>query len=380
MNILYISHLHPPKDANLESTGGMQRVSQQFVNELGRKENIKLDTIILQSSWNWIALRTFIFLVKNLFAIKSHVKEHQPDVIIFSSMVTASLAFFLRGRVKVPMVCINHGQDVTLLFFAYQWFLPKVFRSLDGAISVSKATREESIKRGMNPTKCVALPNGFSSTELNYSITKARGRDLFKEELGVDLAGKNVLLTVGRHIKRKGHEWFINEVIPLIKSDFLYIIIGDGPEFPKIKQTINNSLHKSKILLTGKQPDKILRYVYAASDLFIMPNIKVPGDMEGFGIVILEANIAETPAIASDLEGIKDVVKQGKNGYRIRVGNQNEFASKIDEVLQSELDSLSASSKEYVMNCFSWEHVLEDYLSFIEKVIQKKEQEYKIKN
>ncbi|MEX0779955.1 MAG: glycosyltransferase family 4 protein [Balneolales bacterium] len=380
MKILYISHLHPPQEMDLENTGGMQRVSQQFVSELGKRKDIQLNTIILQSSWNWIALRTFLFLFKNLFAIKAQVKKNKPDVILFSSMVTAGLAYFIRKQIDVPMVCINHGQDVTLPFLAYQWFLPKVFKNLDGSISVSKATREETIKRGMDPEKSVALPNGFSSEELNYEITKEEGRDLMKNELKYDLNGKNVLLTVGRHVKRKGHEWFINNVLPLINSDFIYIIIGDGPEFAKIKEAVDKSPNKENIILAGKQPDKVLRYAYAASDLFIMPNIKVPGDMEGFGIVILEANIAKTPAIASDMEGIKDVVKQGKNGYRITIGSSHEFAAKIDEVLHNELMTLSESSKKYVMNDFSWSNVLNDYLGFLETVIKRTEQGQGIRN
>lgn len=350
----------------------MQKVSQQFVSELKTRPGIEVDTIILQSSWHWIAFRTFTFLFTTLFEIRSRVKKNKPDVILFSSMVTAGIAYFLPKTIDVPMVCINHGQDVTLPFFAYQWFLPNIFKSLDGVISVSKATREESIKRGMDPEKCVALPNGFSTEELNYVITKEEGRDLFRDELKFNLNGKNVLLTVGRHVKRKGHEWFINEVLPLIETEFVYIIIGDGPEFGKIKETVKNSPSKDKIILAGKQPDKVLRYAYAASDLFIMPNIKVPGDMEGFGIVILEANIAKTPAIASDMEGIKDVVKQGKNGYRITVGDKHEFAAKIDQVLQNELKMLSESSKNYVMNDFSWFHVLDGYLDFLEIVIRKK--------
>ncbi|MEX2403578.1 MAG: glycosyltransferase family 4 protein [Balneolales bacterium] len=364
----------------LESTGGMQRVSQQFVSELRTRSNIELNTIILQSSWNWIAIRTFFFLFKTLFAIKSQVKNDKPDVILFSSMVTAGLAYFIRKHIDVPMVCINHGQDVTLPVFAYQWFLPKVFKSLDGVISVSKATREESVKRGMDPEKCIALSNGFSNEELSYVITKDEGRDLFRNELNFNLNGKNVLLTVGRHVKRKGHEWFIKDVLPLIESDFIYIIIGDGPEFKKIEETVRNSPSREKIILAGKQPDKVLRYAYAASDLFIMTKIKVPGDMEGFGVVILEANIAKTPAIASDMEGIKDVVKQGENGYRIKVGSKYEFAAKIDNVLQNELMSLSESSKTYVVNDFSWRNVLDDYLKFLGSVIKKKKQEPKVRD
>jgi phosphatidyl-myo-inositol dimannoside synthase len=160
----------------------------------------------------------------------------------------------MRWCVKVPMVCINHGQDVTLPFFVYQKFVPWVFRSLDGVISVSKATRLESIKRGMDPEKCIALPNGFSTEELNYNIPKEEARRLLTEALDFELNGQNMLLTVGRQVKRKGHEWFINKVLPLVKSDYIYVIIGDGPEFKKIKARAGKNVE-----MLGYQPFEILR-------------------------------------------------------------------------------------------------------------------------
>ena len=76
-------------------------------------------------------------------------------------MVTASLARLTRNKIDIPMVTINHGQDVKMPISIYQKFVPSVFEALDGVISVSRATREECIKRGMDPDKGIALPNGF---------------------------------------------------------------------------------------------------------------------------------------------------------------------------------------------------------------------------
>src|SRR5690606_10325261 len=110
---------------------------------------------------------------------------------------------------------------------------------------------------------------------------------------------------------------------------------------------VQQSSQSNHIYLLGRQPDDILQLAYCAADLFIMPNIVVPGDMEGFGVVMLEANLMNTPVIASDLEGIIDVIEPGKNGYRIEVGNHTLFAKEIDRVLLNELDVLSESCREY---------------------------------
>ncbi len=371
MKILYISHLHPPKEALLENVGGMQRVSMQLMDELESRDDITVKKIILHSPWKGVEFRTALFLFKLRFKLPKIVAQFKPDVILFSSMVTASLARFVRKKIQVPMVTINHGQDVTLPVKVYQKHVPEVFKALDGVISVSRATRAECIKRGMAPEKGVALPNGFDMSDFIEVPDKKESRKFIENTLGIELKDKKLLLTVGRQVKRKGLEWFISEVLPKIKSDVYYLAIGDGPENEKLNNIVEQSPYKANILLAGRQPDEILKKAYSAADIFIMPNIPVSGDMEGFGIVLLEANLAGTPAIAADLEGIKDVIENGENGYKVEVLNSDEFSSQIDKLINNELDAMGKQSRSYVLKNFAWNNVAQQYISYLGKVIER---------
>lgn len=371
LRILYISHLHPPKDKPLKSIGGMQNVSMQLVETIERRDDVEIETIIMQASWRFIGVKTFFFLLSLIWRIPSRIRNNRPDVILFSSMVTAGVLPVLIKKPGIPYVTINHGQDVTLPVAPYQWYVPLVFKRLDGVISVSSATRKASIKRGLNPEKGVALPNGFDMRTLKKIPGKDTARKIIENEFNVDLAGgKKLLLSVGRQVKRKGHQWFLEEVFDKIKSDVIYIIVGDGPEHENIREAKENSEQKEKIVIVGKQPEKILHACYAAADLFIMPNIPVEGDMEGFGIVLLEANCANVPAIAADLEGIKDVIEQGVNGYKIPHSEPDLFSEKIDYVLENELDELSKKAKKYVQKHYSWSIVVDRYISFLESIVK----------
>ncbi len=370
MKILYISHLHPPKNAPLKSIGGMQRVSMQLVEELKKKPGVQIKTIIQHAPWKGIEARTAVFLLKLIRKLPKIVDDYQPDVILFSSMVTATLAKFTRSKITVPMVTINHGQDVKMPIGLYQNFVPKVFDALDGIISVSRATREECIKRGMHPDKGIALPNGFDMAHIQETPDKIEARKELEQVFGLSLDGKKLLLTVGRQVKRKGHEWFITEVFPKIKSDVIYLAVGDGPEHELLLQLKDRLKYKDSLHFVGKQPDDLLRKSYAAADVFVMPNIPVDGDMEGFGIVMLEANLASTPAVAADLEGIKDVISDGQNGFKVAVRDSSMFATKIDKVLTSDYSTLSESSRNYVEQNFAWERVADRYISYLSKVIK----------
>jgi len=368
VRILYISHLHPPEDALLENMGGMQRVSIQLVNELKKRNDIELKTVILKAPWKNIEFRATGFLFRLIWKLPALVRKFDADVVLFSSMVTASVSLFIRNRIDVPLVTINHGQDVTLPVNLYQKMVPRIFEKLDGVISVSNATRQACIERGMDPEKGVSLPNGFAQSDIGSYPDRLMSRNELEKFFNINLDDRYLLLTVGRLVKRKGHSWFIKEVLPKVKKDVVYLVIGNGPELDRVQLLANASDCKDRVIIAGRQPDDILKKAYAAADLFMMPNIPVPGDMEGFGIVLLEANLAGTPAIASDLEGIRDVIENGQNGYRIPAGHSDEFASVIDKVLGQNLNAFRDKARSYVVEHFSWEHVADQYINYLKTV------------
>jgi len=221
----------------------------------------------------------------------------------------------------------------------------------------------------MDPDIGVALPNGFEPSQMKSYPDYKESRAALENAFGLDLEDRYLLLTVGRQVKRKGHEWFIRNVIPKIQSDFVYVTVGDGPEADNIREAVEQSPLRDRIHLLGRQPDEVLLQAYAGADLFIMPNIPVPGDMEGFGIVLLEANLANTPAVAADLEGIKDVIAPGENGYRVPTEDAQAFSNKVDEVLQHELPQLKKKCRDYVVSHFSWKHVAGRYVAFMQQTI-----------
>lgn len=343
----------------------MQNVSVQMIKALERRDDVEIEALILHSSWRFIGIKTFFFLISLLWKIPSTIKKSNPDIILFSSMVTACVLPFMVKKPNIPAVTINHGQDVTLPVSIYQWYLKYVFNLLSGVISVSSATRQASIDRGLAPSKGVALPNGYDEHESGSLPDKDDSIQILEREYIKGHKYRKILLTVGRQVKRKGHQWFIEEVLPKIKSDFIYLIVGSGPEFKNIEEAGKLSPYSDRIIMTGKLSKSMLKVCYVASDLFIMPNIPVQGDMEGFGIVLLEANRAGLPAVASDLEGIKDVIKQGVNGYRIPHGDAQKFAEKIDHILTGDLNKLSESAQKYVIDTFNWNAVVEKYVAYL---------------
>jgi phosphatidyl-myo-inositol dimannoside synthase len=369
MKVIFISHLHPAGEDNLENLGGTQTVSLQILNQLKQHSEIAVCPVLLKSSSKWIVLHTLFFLPKLYATLPKIIEEEKADIVCFISMVTASLAYFLRDKVNIPMVTLNHGHDVIWNFWPYQKLVPKIFQSLSGVISVSESTRQASLARGLQAAKGIVLPNGIT-IDPHRSFDKSHSRAFIQKEFNLDISDKVLLLSVGRLVKRKGHVWFVQEVLPLIQSNVAYVLIGDGSEAENIQQLKQQSPKGDRIILAGKVSNCVLQQAYDAADLFIMPNIPVSGDMEGFGVVILEANEARTPAIASALEGIQDVIRNGANGYTVEPLNPLKFAETVDKAIRHNLPVLSDSSYRHVLQQHQWRSIGNRYVDFFQTVIE----------
>ena len=79
----------------------------------------------------------------------------------------------------------------------------------------------------------------------------------------------------------------------------------------------------------GTLSDEQVANLYRGADLFVMPNIAVEGDIEGFGVVLLEAGLNGMTSIAARLEGIEDAVTHGANGFLVESRDAQGFAAEI---------------------------------------------------
>ncbi len=140
------------------------------------------------------------------------------------------------------------------------------------------------------------------------------------------------LLTVSALIPRKGHLYVLNALSRLKEQmKFRYIIAGNGPMEKVIRDKAEYyGIGDSVEIMTGLSNDEI-RALYESADVFVMPAYRKGHDIEGFGIVYLEAGACGLPVIAADSGGVPDVVHNGKNGILVK---EKDAASLAEAILQ----------------------------------------------
>jgi len=371
MHILFVSHSLPPVDRPLSNVGGMQRVAAKLHDELAAHSNVTLTPVLLRSPWRWVHLRVVPFLARAAWHIRRAVARGDVDVVLFSSMVTATLALPLRGlfdRHGVTAAAIVHGLDVTTSFPPYQWLVPKVFGALDAVLPVSRATAAACEARGLAHSKVHVVPNGIDLERFPPLLDRATMRGELREALATErhpLPDDALLLcSVGRQVERKGFAWFVEHVMPRLPSQVHYWLAGDGPRANAIQAAIDRHHVGDRVRLLGRVSEADLVRLYRGADLFIMPNVPVEGDMEGFGIVMLEAGQCGCPVVASRLEGIQDVVTNGVNGQLVEPEDPEAFAEAIrvycDHPERLQPDAERAAT--HVAHAFGWRAVADQYV------------------
>ncbi len=374
MRVLFVSHSLPPADRPMDNIGGMQRVAIDLYDSLLPHRGAEVRALVLRSPWSQRHWRTPLFMAQAIREIRGMAERGEIDAVLFSSMVTGALAVPLKRHLRkhgVISAAIANGLDATTPTWPYPQFVRKVFDSLDLVLPISNATADACRARGLPDEKCSVVLLGIKLDRFQPPASRSASRAELLDRFGVKTEPRLILCSVGRLVPRKGVAWFVDNVMPLLPPDVLFLVAGEGAERERIGGLISKHELADRVRLLGAISDEDLEKLYQGSDLFLMPNVPVSGDMEGFGLVMVEAGLCGLPVIASRLEGIADVVTEGANGHLVETGDVRGFVAAILQYHESpsELAAASDRARQHVEATFGWGAVTDRYISVLESFV-----------
>lgn len=204
-----------------------------------------------------------------------------------------------------------------------------------------------------NYTKRLLIDGGFVPRSTEVDVTYCGVSDFWFADdpaLGPEDEGvrarlgippdRKIILTVARLDVRKGHRLVIEalgRLSPEAQARSVYVVTG-----PEYDHEHGDALRRMgaaasvPVVFTGPQPDRIVRGLYRAADVFVLPNEPHPTRVEGFGQVFLEAGAQGVPSIASPLGGIPEAVLDGKTGLLVPTLDVPALARAIETLLTDE--------------------------------------------
>jgi phosphatidylinositol alpha-1,6-mannosyltransferase len=368
MKILFISHSYPP------IIGGIENQNFQLVEALKKENTVKL--IKNTRGKIWLPFFAIKSLIQGLFLMR------KMDVCLLGSGVMAPVGFIIKILYpKKKVFCITHALDI--IFANKKGLLPKIYKSInipslmkmDKLFMVGNATVEEAVKAGIDRKKCKFIPNGINKNELKAKHTRQELSKIF----GKNIENKKVILRLGRFVPHKGTSWFIDKIMPELPEKVVLIAAGgrvarntagDKDDFINSEKAIIKNKLEDRVRLCPAIPQTDLKILLNTVDLVVAPNIKINGSMEGFGINVIEAGVCERMVLASDIEGLVDAIKDGKNGKLVEAENVTAWIKEVKKVINWKKETLEKRGKEagkYVEKNYSWNKIAQEYTQEMKK-------------
>lgn len=336
-----------------EVLAGEDSSSAQFDNDATlsiKRENLA------STEWGFVSLKGLKFYISRAWRIRKIVKENSNTNLHCGRVLPEGvIAWILNIFTGIPYTCYVHGEDLeTAQISREQYFIcGQVIKRAKNIICNSQNSANIVAKFGDKAAaKTLVLHPGVDSD----LFVPANKDQTILSALG--WANKKVVLTVGRLQARKGQDMMIKAVSDIIKHipNFLYAVIGGGECKDELVSLVEELKLHDYVQFLSEISDQDMINCYQQCDLFILPNRTIDQDIEGFGMVLVEAQSCGKPVIAGDSGGTKETMLVGETGEIVDATNPQNISAAVIEMLSDEkkLVSMGTKGREHVLNSLDW--------------------------
>ncbi|MEU9863222.1 glycosyltransferase family 4 protein [Streptomyces sp. NPDC047971] len=263
------------------------------------------------------------------------LREHGCESVWFGAAAPLGLmAPALRRAGARRLVATTHGHEAGWAQLpAARQLLRRIGEGTDTLTYLGEYTRSR-IAAALTPeaaARMVQLPPGVDEKTFH----PGSGGEAVRERLG--LSDRPVVVCVSRLVPRKGQDTLIRAMPEILRRvpDAVLLIVGGGPYEKDLKSLAATTGVAGSVRFTGAVPWEELPAHYGAGDVFAMPCRTRRGglDVEGLGIVYLEASATGLPVVAGDSGGAPDAVLDGETGWVVRGDAPAESADRVATLL-----------------------------------------------
>ena len=293
------------------------------------------------------------------------LRTHGCDQVVFGAAFPLGfLGAALRRAGAERVIALTHGHEAGLAGIpGGSALLRRVGSSVDVLTYLGAYTRAR-IAAALTPAaaaRMVQLAPGVDTALFSPDVDGRAVRARY------GLTGRPVVVCVSRLMPRKGQDELI-QAWPAIRSRVpgaALLLVGSGPDRDRLGRLVSRGGLERDVVFAGAVPYDDLPAHYAAGDVFAMPcRTRNRGlDVEGLGIVFLEASATGRPVVAGDSGGAPDAVLPGQTGYVVGGQDRAALAERVSELLlDRELAArMGASGRAWVEQTWRWDQVAERF-------------------
>ena len=291
------------------------------------------------------------------------------EIVCFGA--AAPLALLAKGLRRVGVdriVAISHGHEVWWAkVFPFSLAIRRIGHSVDVLTYLGDFTKHE-ISKALSPTSHSAMVRLAPGIDIEHFCPE-NGGSVFRSEL--NLEAKKVIVSVGRLVKRKGQDKLI-EALPSIREaipNAHLLFVGQGSYEKYLKNLVMREGVENSVTFVGRVRFADLPKYFCVGDVFAMPSrSRFAGlEVEGLGIVYLEASSCGLPVIAGRSGGAPDAVIEGETGLVVDGNDVKEISQAIINLLSDEdlAKEMGENGREWVLAQWSWKSWSEHFAELL---------------
>ena len=294
----------------------------------------------------WETIRKVLKLIKEYGIEEVHCGRVIPE-----GVIARALKLLAGARYN----CFVHGEDVETAATSreHSLLVKNVCKNASMLICNSENTANIVRKLGFDSgSKCEVLHPGVDTSRFEVAAPDTS----FRQQMG--WSGKRVLLTVGRLQRRKGQDFLIKSMPALLKEfpDLFYAVVGRGECYDELISLVDQHELHDNVCVYPDMDDEALIKCYQQCDIFILPNRTIDNDIEGFGMVLVEAQVCGKPVIAGDSGGTRETMNIGKTGHIIDCSSTENLLNGLSPILRNrEIVDGEVDIADYAKNRFNWD-------------------------
>ena len=285
-----------------------------------------------------------------------HVYRERPAVLHVGDLYPPGvIGVILQKMMGLPYVAYCHGEDIAITDRARYWprIRDVIYQGASAVVANAEFARQNLLRIGIPDSRIVKITPGVDLER----FTERSAREDLKQKW--NLAGKKIVLTVARLVSRKGHD-LVLRAIARLKQDLpevVYLIVGHGPDEQRLQALAVELGIKDAVRFAGHVPEELLPDCYNLCDVFAMLNREeANGDLEGFGMVFLEANAMGKPVIGGRSGGTAEAIEDNVSGFRVAVDQVEELTGALRMLLTDAnlRRRIGEAGRERVQREFQW--------------------------
>jgi phosphatidylinositol alpha-1,6-mannosyltransferase len=288
---------------------------------------------ITSSEWGLKSISGLKFYWRVFRKIRKVIKQHQITHIHCGRVIHEGVtAWILKLITGTPYLCYVHGEDVETAATSGEHNLIVKQVCKHAAILICNSHNSANIVKRLNYAGDVKIHVLHPGVNASLFVPAAVDNAL-KQHMGWQ--GRKVIITVGRLQARKGQDMMIRATA-LLKQQFpeiLYAVIGRGECLESLQALASELGLNDHVQFLTDVSDAQMIQCYQQSDIFILPNRTIGNDIEGFGMVLVEAQACGKPVIAGDSGGTKETMRLNESGYVIDCTDPIMISKTVAELL-----------------------------------------------